>query len=197
MLKDQRILNISQNDKIEFQKSIKFEKVCFTYDHREFIENLDLEIKKGSSWHLWRKWIRKKYYPQFIDFTIKSQKGSIYLDDKLIKTEINKRKFQNMIIFISQDTFLIEDTIKNNIIFNSDSKIDEERLDKVIKFSKIDKFIDQFSDGLDYMLGSHSRRISSGQRQRIAIARAIYNLKDLLIFDEATNALDEENERNN
>ena len=48
LLKDQRILNISQNDKIEFQKSIKFEKVCFTYDHREFIENLDLEIKKGE-----------------------------------------------------------------------------------------------------------------------------------------------------
>ena len=45
------------------------------------------------------------------------------------------------------------------------------------------------------MVGSHSRRISSGQKQRIAIARAIYSAKDMIIFDEATNALDEENEK--
>ena len=123
------------------------------------------------------------------------KEGSIYLDDKIIESETDVRKFQNMITFISQDTFLFEDTIKNNIIFDIDKKVDEKKLEHVLNFSKVDNFINEFSEGVDYMVGSHSRRISSGQRQRIGIARAIYNLKEILILDEATNALDEKIEK--
>ena len=93
LLKDQRILNISQNDKIEFQKSIKFEKVCFTYDHREFIENLDLEIKKGEVVGIYgESGSGKTTILSLLTLLLNPKKGSIYLDDKLIKTEINKKK---------------------------------------------------------------------------------------------------------
>ena len=84
--------------------------------------------------------------------------------------------------------------LKNNILFYSTEKFDEERLNYSIDFSNLNSFIKEFENGLEYEVGSHSRRISSGQRQRIAIARAIYNLKEILILDEATNALDEKNE---
>ena len=125
---------------------------------------------------------------------IEPTEGKFYLDDKVIVSKNEIRSFQNMISFISQDTFLIEDTIKNNILFYSNEKLDEERLKFSIDFSNLNSIIKEFENGLDYEVGSHSRRISSGQRQRIAIARAIYNLKEILIFDEATNALDEKNE---
>jgi len=194
-LKDQRILNISQDEKVSFKKNIKFEQVCFSYDDKQFIKNLDLEIKKGEIIGIYgESGSGKSTLLNLLTFLLNPNEGSIFLDDNLIETELNKRKFQNMITFISQDTFLIEDTIKKNITFNSETELDETKLNYVLKFSKVDKFIDEFSEGLDYMVGSHSRRISSGQRQRIAIARAIYNLKDILIFDEATNALDQENE---
>ena len=121
--------------------------------------------------------------------------GKLFLDDELINSNSKVRKYQDLITFISQDTFLVEDTIKNNIIFNSTSKVDAKQLKFSIDFAQIDKFVNDLPNGIDYMVGSHSRRISSGQKQRIAIARAIYSAKDMIIFDEATNALDDENEK--
>ena len=198
-LKDQRILNISQDEKVPFKKNIKFEQVCFSYDDKQFIKNLDLEIKKGEIIGIYgESGSGKSTLLNLLTFLLNPNEGSIFLDDNLIETELNKRKFQNMITFISQDTFLIEDTIKKNITFNSETELDEKKLNYVLKFSKVDKFIDEFSEGLDYMVGSHSRRISSGQRQRIAIARAIYNLKDILgdgdeTFEITDNYVNQEN----
>ena len=126
---------------------------------------------------------------------IKQDKGDFYLDEKIITSHENIKEYQDIITFTSQDTFLIEDTIKKNILFYPGVKQENKRLEYAIKFALVDKFIDDLEGGLNYRVGSHSRRISSGQRQRIAIARAIYNAKDILIFDEATNALDYENEK--
>ena len=70
-----------------------------------------------------------------------------------------------MISFISQDTFLIEDTIKNNILFYSNEKFDEEKLKFSIDFSNLNSIIKEFENGLDYEVGSHSRRISSGVKK--------------------------------
>ena len=81
---------------------------------------------------------------------IKPTKGNLYLDDKVISSKEDIRKYQNMITFISQDTFLIEDTIKNNIIFFSDSDLDEEKLNFAIKFARVDKFLGEFKEGLNY-----------------------------------------------
>ncbi len=193
-LKSKRILNIAKDEKISFKKNIKFEKVCFSYDGKQFIKNLDLEIKKGELIGIYgESGSGKSTLLNLLTFLLNPNEGSIYLDGEHIQTETDKRKFQNIITFISQDTFLIEDSIKKNIIFNSEIELNETKLNYVLEFSRVNKFIDEFSEGLDYMVGSHSRRISSGQRQRIAIARAVYNLKDILIFDEATNALDQEN----
>ena len=88
-----------------------------------------------------------------------------------------------------------DDSIKNNITFEEESSIDNDKLNRAIKFAQLDQFIKSLPEGLNYMVGSQSRRISSGQKQRIAIARAIYNSKEILIFDEATNALDYETEK--
>ena len=59
---------------------------------------------------------------------------------------------------------------------------------------EVDIFLKDFPKGIETMIGNNSRKISSGQKQRIAIARLFYNAREILIFDEATNALDEKNE---
>ena len=98
---------------------------------------------------------------------IKPRSGKIQIDDKEISNEYERRKFQNLITFISQDTFLIEDTIKNNITFTTQNQIDEKKLNNAIKLACAEKFIHELPDNLNYMVGTHGRKISSGQKQRI------------------------------
>ena len=195
-LEEKRIISLQSENQINFVNSIRLKDIDFSYEtDPKLFEDLNLELKKNEIVGLYgESGSGKSSLLNLITMLIKPTKGNLYLDDKVISSKEDIRKYQNMITFISQDTFLIEDTIKNNIIFFSDSDLDEEKLNFAIKFAKVDKFLGEFKEGLNYKVGSHSRRISSGQRQRIAIARSIYNLKDILVFDEATNALDQENE---
>ena len=196
-LSDDRVLSIPINDKIDFNKNIKINNFDFSYDNKkDLINNFSIEIKKGETIGLFgQSGSGKSTLLNLITLLIKPTSGKLFLDDKLINSNSEIRKYQDLITFISQDTFLVEDTIKNNIIFNSTSKVDAKQLKFSIDFAQIDKFVNDLPNGIDYMVGSHSRRISSGQKQRIAIARAIYSANDMIIFDEATNALDEENEK--
>ena len=195
-LKDHRILNVPQDENLKFEKNIKLEVNSFSYrNDKEIFSNINLSINKGEIIGIFgESGSGKSSLLNLITLLMEPTNGKLSLDNVIIKSKEDIRKYQNKITFISQDTFLIEDTIKNNIIFFSDDKFNQEKFDFAIKFSRVDKFLNEFEEGLNYKVGSHSRRISSGQRQRIAIARSIYNLKDILIFDEATNALDQENE---
>ena len=92
---------------------------------------------------------------------------------------------------MSQDTFLLDESIKYNITFsNSLNQQMEKKLDDVIKIVNLKNFINNLNQGLDTIVGEKGLSISGGQRQRISIARAIYNSKEILILDEPTNELD-------
>tara|TARA_B100001057_G_scaffold500364_1_gene615001 strand:- start:10846 stop:12576 length:1731 start_codon:yes stop_codon:yes gene_type:complete len=198
-LEDKRSLVKIKNSKSEFRKFIELKNLSFSYENgNKILENVNLKINKGEIIGICgESGSGKSTLLNLLTLLIKPDEGSFYLDGKLLSENNQIKGYQDLIRFISQDTFLIEDNIKNNIIFYSQDEKhhDENRLEYAIKFSQLDKVIDTFPNNLDYMVGSHSRRISSGQKQRIAMARAIYNAKDILIFDEATNALDFETEQ--
>ncbi len=196
-LEDKRILDIPNDGKIEFNHSLKLSNINFSYtDKKEFIRNENINIEKGKVIGIYgQSGSGKSTFLNLITFLIKPLKGKIYLDEKEISNEYEKRKFQNLITFISQDTFLIEDTIKNNITFTSQNEIDEKKLNEAIKLACAEKFIYELPDNLNYMVGTHGRKISSGQKQRIVIARSFYDTREILVLDEATNALDEETEK--
>ena len=197
MLEDKRILDIPNNDKIEFNKSLKFSNINFSYsDKKEFIRNENITIEKGKVIGIYgQSGSGKSTLLNLLTFLIKPRSGKIQIDDKEISNEYERRKFQNLITFISQDTFLIEDTIKNNITFTTQKRIDEKKLNNAIKLACAEKFIHELPDNLNYMVGTHGRKISSGQKQRIVIARSFYDSREILVLDEATNALDEETEK--
>ncbi len=197
MLEDKRILDIPNNDKIEFNKSLKFSNINFSYsDKKEFIRNENITIEKGKVIGIYgQSGSGKSTLLNLLTFLIKPRSGKIQIDDKEISNEYERRKFQNLITFISQDTFLIEDTIKNNITFTTQERIDEKKLNNAIKLACAEKFIHELPDDLNYMVGTHGRKISSGQKQRIVIARSFYDSREILVLDEATNALDEETEK--
>ena len=197
MLEDKRILDIPNNDKIEFNKSLKFSNINFSYsDKKEFIRNENITIEKGKVIGIYgQSGSGKSTLLNLLTFLIKPRSGKIQIDDKEISNENERRKFQNLITFISQDTFLIEDTIKNNITFTTQKRIDEKKLSNAIKLACAEKCIRELPDNLNYMVGTHGRKISSGQKQRIVIARSFYDSREILVLDEATNALDEETEK--
>ncbi len=196
-LKDKRVFNIPDNIDYKFQKSLKLQNIDFTYtNQKSFFINENFVLEQGKVTGIYgQSGSGKSTLLNLITFLIQPDKGKIYIDDNEVLNDIDKRKFQNIITFLSQDTFLIEDTIRNNITLSSDQQVDEKKLEKAIKFACADKFINNLPEKLDYMVGTHGRKISSGQKQRIVIARSFYDSREILVLDEATNAIDEETEK--
>ena len=106
-------------------------------------------------------------------------KGKIIINNKYISKNYNfMRNFGN-IGYCSHNTYLFEDTIKENIIFGSNKKFDQVKYKQSIKIAQCNSFIK-----------NNIKSLSGGEKQRVGIARAIYNSDDVLILDEPTNNLD-------
>lgn len=94
---------------------------------------------------------------------------------------------------VMQEGFVFSDTIRNNIAVGTD-RVDEERLKNAAHVANVDGFIESLPMGYDTVIGTEGSGVSSGQKQRILIARAVYKNPAYIFLDEATNALDTTNE---
>ena len=97
-------------------------------------------------------------------------------------------KIKSLFGVVTQDTFLFNDTIENNIKFGRNVKFEE--IVRCCKIANADKFISNFEDGYRTLVGDRGLKLSGGQKQRIAIARCLINNPKIIIFDEATSSLD-------
>tara|TARA_B100000900_G_scaffold411388_1_gene430980 strand:- start:2500 stop:3759 length:1260 start_codon:yes stop_codon:yes gene_type:complete len=191
------IENKDFDNSIDFHEKINLKNMSFGYKKdKEIIKNLNLEIFKNKIIGIsGESGSGKSTIVNLLIGLIKPFHGDIIIDGKKITDPMNLRTYQNLFSITSQDTYLIDGTIKDNIIFGSTGDLSDQKLKFAIKFARLESMINELPDGIDTYIGSSIKQLSSGQKQRISIARSIYSDRKILIFDEATNALDQENEK--
>jgi ATP-binding cassette subfamily B protein len=120
-------------------------------------------------------------------------KGTIKVDETLLN-DINPHVWRNKSGAVMQDGFLFSDTIAGNIAIGEDM-VDKDKLRQAVEVANIREFIESLPLKYNTKIGMEGNGVSQGQRQRLLIARAVYKNPEFLFFDEATNALDANNEK--
>ncbi|MCF0217772.1 MAG: ABC transporter ATP-binding protein [Malacoplasma sp.] len=120
--------------------------------------------------------------------------GDIVFDDTYHIKDIKKESIRKEVSIVLQDTYLFSGTIKENIRFAKKDATDEE-IFKVGSIANCDSFINQLENGYDTVLSENAIELSQGQKQLIAIARAMLSDSSILILDEATSSIDTRTER--
>jgi len=182
---------------VEFSESIVLEDVCFRYEESSpyVLDRVNVSIKKGSKiGFLGETGSGKSTLLDLIMGLLDPTSGQLLIDGKRLEPN-SKYLWRRRIAHVPQEVFLSDNSFAANIAFGiPEGSIDYGRLREVAETACISEFIENHRTGFGEHLGERGVRLSGGQRQRIGIARALYKKPDVLILDEATNALDSSTE---
>lgn len=193
---NKKIINQNiQKELIIFDNEITLKNIEFKFPNTDnnIFEKIDFSIKKNSFIGIMAEsGVGKSTLVNIICGLLTPSNGNIFSDNKLVNTESNewKKKFG----IVPQNFFMLDDTIENNITFGDDIKKNQLLFEKAIDQSESREFIESRENKFSELIGQKGTRISGGQQQRLAIARALYFNPEILIFDEATNSLDKKTE---
>lgn len=186
--------NLSKKSELIFNKNISIENVSFFYKEPEntILKNIDLKININSKVGIiGESGSGKSTFLDILVGFLKPKQGEIKIDEKITQNGLFELK--NKLGYISQEPFLLDDTIKNNVVFGYDEGNDQ-KIYQVLKKVNMHKFVESLPNQINTLIGERGSKLSGGQAQRIAIARCLYRNPKILIFDEATSSLDVENE---
>ena len=189
--KNKDILKEQKSKKLlNFKDSLRMENISFNYGSNKILENINLNLKKGEAIGIYgASGGGKTTLINLISGLLQPSSGKIFLDNT--ELEIHNAQWQKIVGYVPQSINLLNDTIINNITF-CDDHLDHELLKKISIESQISELI--INEG-NKEVGEKGLKMSGGQLQRLSIARALYKKPEILIFDEATNALDDETEK--
>ena len=177
---------------LDFQK-IQINKLCFSYNNKQIptLDNITATINRGEKIAITGpSGSGKSTLINIISCLIKQRSGEILIDGE----ELNKgdySEWQRLIGFVPQNVYLTKKTLKENIAFGERmGEIKDTKIKELIKFSQLTDVVENLPNKENTFIGERGVKLSGCQQQRIGIARALYNDPKILIFDEATNALD-------
>jgi ABC-type multidrug transport system fused ATPase/permease subunit len=190
------IPNKNNNIKLE---QIELVDINYAYEknNKEVFKNVNLQIKFGEKIGIvGNSGVGKSTLLDIIATLLKPTSGALLINKESLSCD-RYYDWRNSLAYVSQNIFLSDSTIKENIAFGIDKQdINLANIERAAKIASIDEFINSLPNGYDETVGERGVHLSGGQRQRIGIARALYKNANLLILDEATSALDAETESN-
>ncbi len=206
LLRDkERFENFKKNKQVtqfnEFKNEIELNNVSFSYqkdlknEKNLIFKDLNFKVKVGKKIGIYAEsGAGKSTLLDLIMGFLTPSSGEILVDGVNIK--LVSESWQKFIGCVNQETFILDESLKKNVAFGlNDDEIDNLKIEEALSKANLIDFKNNLKFGINSILGEGGLRISGGQRQRIGIARAMYNDPNILIFDEATNALDMVNEK--
>lgn len=196
-MEDEEPVDKEWNHNLPENKSLSINKLTFRYPgagNEPVLEDIDLKIPEGKTTAIvGMSGSGKTTILKLLLRFYEPQKGEIRVGDQSIHN-IGFKTWRGQCGVVMQDGFIFSESIERNIAVGDDYP-DKEKLRHAIKVANIQDFIDSLPLGLNTKIGAEGNGISQGQRQRMLIARAVYKNPQYIFFDEATNALDANNER--
>lgn len=197
MIEDEEPLNSDKIKDIPIAADIILKNVVFQYDgprSRKVLNNINMTIKankttaivgtSGSGKTTLLKLLLGFYIPSSGDVLLNNTPIQMYSD----------REWRRNCAVVMQESIIFSDSIINNIGV-SDGSIEKCRIKRALKIANLNSFISSLPMGLNTQIGAEGNGISTGQKQRILIARAVYKDSNYIMFDESTNSLDANNEK--
>lgn len=179
------------NNHFQLKNFIEFNNVSFSYDNKsQTLNKINLKIFKGDCVAIIGKNASgKSTLLNLISALIQPTEGKILIDNKF-DLYSNNHFWHEKLSYVQQNIFLLNDTIKKNIILNQEITINNLRYEKIVKSLNLEKFFLKLPHKLETKINDNGTNLSGGQKQMISLARALYKNNEIIILDEPNSALD-------
>lgn len=180
--------NSKEYEKFKLDNQISIKDLSFKCGDNEVLKGISLDLEKGKKYAIvGESGSGKSTLANILLRRLDYENGSVKFDDTELKC-IDEDDFYSNISLVSQNVFLFNDTLKNNVcLYNDYSQSDFERS---IEKSKLNSVIEDLEEKENTVLGEYGTSLSGGEKQRVSISRALIKNSSFVIMDEATSSLD-------